>query len=424
MFYLQNKSKEFGKISVGIVGTGLMGTSLFCKIVENDSFSASVLAGRNEKTLFKAVEIAGIKDDEYIFTNDIEEAKEALKNNLHVLTNDIYFAASITDVVVDCTGDTEVGTLLSLKAIEEKVNIVSLNVEMDATVGPYLKKLADDAGIVYSGSAGDEPGAILDIYEFAINCGFEVLVLGKGKNNKLDNYASPDDLEDDAKKKGVNSRMLTSFVDGTNTMFELNAVCNATGFVPDVSGCHFIDTNPKNIAEDFKLKSEGGILNSYKVVDFATGIAPGVFAVVRDKNNFITDEMKYLSMGEGPNFSIYRPYHLTSLETPQSIIRAVVLGDSTIAPVGGPVAETIAIAKRDIKKGESFDSIGGYMIFGRLVTSKVKRSGNHVPIGIITKGSVAKRDIKKGTALTYEDINLNEDSEIVRIRKLQDEFFY
>ncbi|MET3617405.1 putative homoserine dehydrogenase-like protein [Peptoniphilus olsenii] len=423
MFYLQNKLNEFGKIRVGIVGTGLMGTSLFCEIVQSKNFGAAVLATRNKEGLYNALKIAGVKEDEFLFTNDLLKAKDALDDNKYVITTDILFAATLTDCVVDCTGDTEAGTMLTLKAIEEKVHVVSLNVEMDATVGPYLKKLSDEAGIVYSGSSGDEPGAIIDVYEFAKYCGFEVLVLGKGKNNKLDNFATPDELKVEAVKKGVNPRMLTSFVDGTNTMMELNAVCNAVGFVPDVSGCHFVDTTPKNIANDFKLESEGGILNSYGIVDFASGIAPGVFAIVKAKNEFITEEMKYLSMGDGPNFAIYRPYHLTSLETPSSIMRAVVLGDSTIAPKNAPVAETIAIAKRDIKEGELFDSIGGYMIFGKLVTSKYQKDGSHVPIGIITDGAFAKRDIKKGTVLTYDDISLNEESSIVKVRKLQDDYF-
>lgn len=423
MFYLQNKLNEFGKIRVGIVGTGLMGTSLFCEIVQSKNFGAAVLATRNKEGLYNALKIAGVKEDEFLFTNDLLKAKDALDDNKYVITTDILFAATLTDCVVDCTGDTEAGTMLTLKAIEEKVHVVSLNVEMDATVGPYLKKLSDEAGIVYSGSSGDEPGAIIDIYEFAKYCGFEVLVLGKGKNNKLDNFATPDELKVEAVKKGVNPRMLTSFVDGTNTMMELNAVCNAVGFVPDVCGCHFVDTTPKNIADDFKLKSEGGILNSYGIVDFASGIAPGVFAIVKAKNEFITEEMKYLSMGDGPNFAIYRPYHLTSLETPSSIMRAVVLGDSTIAPKNAPVAETIAIAKRDIKEGELFDSIGGYMIFGKLVTSKYQKDGSHVPIGIITDGAFAKRDIKKGTVLTYDDISLNKESSIVKVRKLQDDYF-
>ena len=98
--------------------------------------------------------------------------------------------------------------------------------------------MADEAGVVYTGSAGDEPGAIIELYEFLNTMGFEVLVLGKGKNNKLDRSATPEDLSEEAINRGLNPRMLTSFVDGTNTMTELNAVCNATGFVPDIRGCH------------------------------------------------------------------------------------------------------------------------------------------------------------------------------------------
>lgn len=423
MFYLENKLREYGNISVGIVGTGLMGSTLFSLLVEKGNFYPIVLASRNKETLKKAVESANVNEADTFYTDDIEEAKKVIDNKKFIITTNNNIASSIVDVVVDCTGNTEAGTEISLNAIENGVNIVSLNVEMDATVGPYLKHLADEKKVVYSGSYGDEPGAIIELYEFARECGFEVLVLGKGKNNELNNYATPDELYEKAKAKKLNPRMLTSFVDGTNTMIELNAVCNALGFVPDVRGCHFIDTTPKSIADDFKLKSEGGILNNYKVVDFATGIAPGVFAVVRAKSDIINYEMNYLSMGDGPNYTIYRPYHLTSLETPRSIIKAVVLGDSSIAPCKGPVAETVAVAKRDIKKGESLESIGSDMIFGTLETKEDQIKGNHLPIGIIVEGSVAKRDIKKDEILTYEDVVLNENSSIVKIRKLQDDYF-
>ena len=423
MFYLQKKLKEFGNISVGIVGSGIMGSSLFTILSQNENFYPIVFSSRNKKTLESAIEAANIEKDDLAFTDDMEEAKKLLKKKKYIGTTNNLIAASLVDCLVDCTGDTETGTKLSLVAIENKVDIVSLNVEMDATVGPYLKVLADEKGVIYSGTKGDEPGAIVEIYEFAKNCGFEVLVLGKGKNNELNNYATPDSLREAAEKKGINPRMLTSFVDGTNTMIELNAVCNALGFVPDVRGCHFVNTEPKNIAEDFKLKEDGGILNSYGVVDFATGIAPGVFAVVRPKSDIIDKEMQYLSMGEGPNYAIYRPYHLTSIETIISIIKAVVLRDESIAPLGRPFAETVSVAKRDIKKGEKFDSIGGEMIFGSLETKEDQERGNHLPIGIVTEGAFAKRDIKKGSLLTYDDVELNNNSEIVKLRKIQDDYF-
>ncbi|MDD7351842.1 MAG: SAF domain-containing protein [Peptoniphilaceae bacterium] len=423
MFYLQKKLKEYGNISVGIVGSGIMGTSLFTLLSQNENFYPIVFSSRNKVTLKAAIDSANIDKGDYAFTDDLEEARNLLREKKYIATTNNLIASTLVDCIVDCTGDTETGTKLSISAIENNVDIVSLNVEMDATVGPILKVMADEKGIVYSGTKGDEPGAIVEIYEFAKNCGFEVLVIGKGKNNELNNYATPDSLRDSANKRGISPRMLTSFVDGTNTMIELNAVCNALGFIPDIRGCHFVDTSPKKIADDYKLKEDGGILNSYGVVDFATGIAPGVFAVVKPKSNIIDKEMKYLSMGEGPNYTIYRPYHLTSIETIVSIIKAVVLRDSSIAPMGEPYAETVAVAKRDIKKGEKLDSIGGEMIFGTLETKKDQLDGNHVPIGIVTDGAYAKRDVKKGSLVNYDDISLNEESEIVKLRKIQDKYF-
>ena len=43
-----------------------------------------------------------------------------------------------------------------------------------------------------------------------------------------------DILREEALSKGLVPKMLTSFVDGTNTMIELTAVANALGFTPDV----------------------------------------------------------------------------------------------------------------------------------------------------------------------------------------------
>ena len=179
MFYLQKKLKEFGNISVGIVGSGIMGSSLFTILSQNENFYPIVFSSRNKKTLESAIEAANIDKDDLAFTDDMEEAKKLLKEKKYIGTTNNLIAASLVDCLVDCTGDTETGTKLSLLAIENKVDIVSLNVEMDATVGPYLKVLADEKGVVYSGTKGDEPGAIVEIYEFAKNCGFEVLVLGK-----------------------------------------------------------------------------------------------------------------------------------------------------------------------------------------------------------------------------------------------------
>lgn len=422
MFYLRNTLNKFGEIKVGIVGVGLMGSSLLCQLVKLDNFRPCVVASRRINSVINAFIKAGLKKDDIFVTSNVEEAEFAVKKGLYVATDNTLIPASITDCVVDCTGDTEEGTRVSLCAIENKVDIVTLNVEMDATVGPMINYLAKKAGIIYTGTAGDEPGSIMELYEFAKTLGFEVLALGKGKNNDLNVYADPDSLEEQAIKKGLNKRMLTSFVDGTNTMIELNAVCNATGFLPDVRGCHCINSTPDKLTENIRTKSEGGIFNSYNTVDFVRGIAPGVFAIVRSDSEVITSEMEFLKMGDGPNFAIYRPYHLTSIETPQSIIRAVVLRDSTIVSER-PVAETVTIAKRDLKAGENLDGIGGYTIYGALESHKVQREENLLPIGLVTGNVVLVKDIKKGEAIKYSDVILDENKAIVKLRKEQDKIF-
>ena len=420
MFYLKKLLEKHGNIDVSIVGTGLMGKSLISQLNLLGNFRPAVVSSRHIESVIFALDRAGIEKDKIKITNDLEEARSFYKEGYYIASENIDISTSLGDCLVDCTGDTEAGAMMSLKAIENKMNIVSLNVEMDATIGPILKKMADQAGIVYSGTAGDEPGAIMEIYEFAKFAGFEVLALCKGKNNKLNNYASVESLEEEAKKKGLNPRMLTSFVDGTNTMMELNAVCNATGFVPDVRGCHFFTTSKETIAKDIDLKENGSKLNSYGIVDFAAGVAPGVFAIVRPKNGMIENEMKFLLMGDGPNFAIYRPYHLTSIETPSSIARAVLLKDSTIAPVKGSVAETITIAKRNIKKGEKINGIGSNDTFGQLEKKHIQKEKNLLPIGLLVGNAIAKKDIKKSQAISYDDVELDSSSIICELRRKQD----
>ena len=66
-------------------------------------------------------------------------------------------------------------------------------------------------------------------------------------------------------------------------------------------------------------QADGGVLSESGRVDYAFGPAPGVFSIVKSDNPTVIEEMEYLSMGEGPYYTLYRPYHLASIEAPRSI---------------------------------------------------------------------------------------------------------
>lgn len=420
---LNQMAKENKPIKVGIVGAGKMGKGLINQMSRINGMEPSLVINRNGEKGIKALISAGIPREEIVFTNSLKEIDFQLEKGKYVVTEYMDLAAKANGIqaVVDATGVPEVGAKLSLDAINNKKHIVMLNVEADSVVGPILHKYAEEAGVIYTGTAGDEPGAVMELYDFAVGLGFDVLAIGKGKNNPINLDANPDTVYEEALRKELNPHMLTGFIDGTNTMIEMTCMANATGFIPDIRGGHGVESNIDNLTNIFKLKEEGGILNKYKIVDYVRGIAPGVFLIFTTNLEEIHNQLEYLNMGSGPNYVLYRPYHLTSLETPNTIYEACVNNRATIAPEKGVVADTITVAKKDLKAGERLDHIGGYTVYGSIEDHVVAKDKNLVPIGLIDKNTKVLRNIKKGEFITYDMVELDTSTEIYKLRKIQEE---
>ncbi|MCC0639131.1 MULTISPECIES: NAD(P)-dependent oxidoreductase [unclassified Clostridioides] len=422
---LAKLEEEGKKIKVALIGAGHMGNGMVSQMANMKGMEASIVVDINLELARKAFTDAGIEEE--IIDNVTNEIDAELKlQEGKVLTCNDFLVACKTksiDVVIDATGGIAIGAEIALNAILNKKHIVMLNAETDCVVGPILKKLADDAGVIFTGSAGDEPGAVMGLFDFADAMGFEVRVVGKGKNNKLDLDCNPDTVKKEAERKGASPHMIASFKEGTKTMVEMALMCNATGFVPDVRGGHGIEATVNEVPKKYALKSEGGVLDNYGVVDFVNGIAPGVFVVVAHKLKAVNDELKYLSMGDGPNYILYRPYHLCSLETPLSAAMAVLEHKATIVPKAGLVAEVMTIAKKDLKKGEYMDGYGAYTCYGTIEKYDVAKEMNAVPIGLISKKTKVIKDIKKGEVITYDMVEIEKDTTLYHLRQLQEKIF-
>ncbi|MDO5690055.1 MAG: NAD(P)-dependent oxidoreductase [Tissierellia bacterium] len=410
-------------IRIGLVGAGKMGTGLIHQMSRINGMRPAIIVDEVLDKAMNALISAGVSKEDIVATSSYHEAELALSKDQFVITDDYTLGYRLPQIkgMVDATGNPPFGAIMALESLEHQKHVIMLNVECDAVVGPILNMIAKENKVVYTGSAGDEPGAILELADFALSLGFELLAVGKGKNNPLDHYVSEEDVREEALSKGLYPKILASFIDGTNTMIELNSVANALGFVPDIPGCHGVTTNPKQIADLFTLKSQGGILNRYGIVDFAFGMAPGVFAIVTSDAQEVVELMRYLKMGDGPNYSLYRPYHLTSLETPITIYDAIVDGEPTIVPQHGQVADVVAIAKRDLKAGETLGGIGTNCVFGRLIEHEIQQAHNYLPICLIGKKTKLLMDVPKDGILTYDMVELDAGATIVELRRRQDE---
>ena len=263
-------------------------------------------------------------------------------------------------MVIDASGHPESGAQVALAAIRQGKHMVMLNVEADITIGRALKVRAEKAGVIYTGAAGDEPAAAVELVAFARALGLTVVAAGKGKNNALNFDAVPEDYEAEARARDMNPRMLVEFVDGTKTMVEMVALANATGLTPDKPGMHGPRASKDELADVFRLAGQGGVLSRRGVVDYTIGkgVAPGVFCVIEPTHPRVLERLTDLHVGKGPLFTLHRPYHLTSLETPLSAARAVLYRRADMQPLDHPVAETAALAKRDLMPGTVLGRIG------------------------------------------------------------------
>lgn len=411
-------------IHTALIGAGQMGKDIVSQISEMKGMTCDIVVDVDTEIAIDAYRQANCTK-EIVNADTREEAEEAIAQGKCVVTTDyrIAVAASQIQSVIDATGSPEMGARVTMECIFYKKHIVMMNVECDITVGPILRKMCEQAGIVYSLTAGDEPGSIVEVYRFAKALGFEVVAAGKGKNNPLDLYANPgqEEWKTKAELRQMNPRMLVEFVDGSKTMIEMCAVSNATGLRPDVRGMHGPKCNVKDLAKVFSLKEQGGILEHTGVVDYGIGdINPGVFVIVTTKNQRIIDGLVQRDMGDGPNYLLYRPYHLCSIETPVTAAQAVLYGESTAHPMDHLTSECITIAKRDLKKGECLDAIGEYCYRASVESAITAREGRMLPVGL-AKGAVLRQDVKMDEIITYDMVELDNSSVLLQLRRMQDQ---
>ncbi|MDO4168756.1 MAG: NAD(P)-dependent oxidoreductase [Lachnospiraceae bacterium] len=425
------KREQSGEIIMtGIVGAGQMGRGMTTQMVLMKGIKPAIVSDIKEELAVAAFKYAGLTDEDIAVCETTEQAQTALESGKYVATSnsDLVTKTPAIDVVVDVTGVPDVGAKLSIEAMDNGKDVVMMNVETDVVIGPYLKRYAESKGVIYTGSAGDEPGAVMELYCFAKAMGMTVEVMGKGKNNKIDYECNPDTVLEEATRRKMSPRMLCAFKDGTKTMVEMTAMCNYTGLVPDVIGGHGPKTAPgtegvKELNEIFKLKEDGGILNKHGVVEYVNGIAPGVFVTVSTPNDEIAYQMGYHSMGPGPLWTLYRPYHLCNLETPLTVAKLVIDKEPQCVPIDGLVAECITRAKTDLKAGQRIDGMGGYTTYGSICEAKVSDDNKYVPYGLVTNNAVMKKDVKKGQLITLDDIQLDTSTYVYKLRQEQDKIY-
>ena len=422
---LKARAAAGNPVRVAMVGAGFMARGTANQIVNSvPGMRLVAIANRTLDRARRAYAEAGVSDDQIAVVDSAKGLEAAMAAGKYAVTDDAYAAceAGGIDAVLDITGAVEFGANVTLRAIEHGKHVVTMNAELDGTVGPLLKRLADKAGVIFSGSDGDQPGVEMNLYRFVRSIGLTPLVCGNIKGLQ-DPYRTPTTQKGFAEKWGQDPHMVTSFADGTKISFEQALVANATGMRVEKRGMrgtpHAGHIDELTAAYDVdKLRALGG------VVDYVVGSkpGPGVFVLATHDDPKQKHYLNLYKLGEGPLYSFYTPYHLCHFEAPLSVARVVLFGDPVIQPTYGPMVDVVATAKADLKAGDALDALGGYMTYGQCENYDASRAENLLPIGV-AQGCRLKRDVPKDEVLTYADVELPAGRTIDRLRAEQDVMF-
>ena len=418
---LEKREREGKPIRVGLIGAGYMGRGIALQFLTPlVGMRLVAVANLTLPDAERAYVQAGIDSVKTVGT--VAQLESAIDRGQFAITENavLLCEAGNIDVVIEATGEIEFGAHVVLKAIENGKHVVLMNAELDATVGPILKVYADRAGVIITNTDGDEPGVAMNLYRFAKTIGLKPVLAGNLKG-MIDPYRTPDTQREFAEKYHQKPRMITSFADGTKLSMETTVLANATGFQVGKRGmfgpkCSHV----KDALKLFPLElfKDGGL------VDYLLGAEPhtGAFVLGFNDHPVKRQYMNYFKMGDGPLYVFYTPYHLPHVQIATTVARAVLFHDATVAPLGKPSCEVITLAKRDLKKGEMLDGIGGFTCYGMIDNSPACRKENLLPMGL-SDGCRLTVDVRRDQAVAYSEIEVPEGRLCDKLRGEQNTHF-
>ena len=442
---LLRREEDGNPVRVMLIGAGKFGSMYLAQARVTPGIHITAIADLNPSRAMESLGRTGWIAPQFA----AHSLDDALGSGATFVTDDALalIADPRIEVVIDATGAPAAGIRHALACAAHGKHIVMVNVEADALAGPLLAKRCEDAGVVYSLAYGDQPALICEMVDWARAAGFGVVAAGKG-TKYLPGYhqSTPDTVwghygftPEMVAAGDFNAQMFNSFLDGTKSAIEMAAVANATGLTPAPDGLAFPPCGVDDLPRILRPRDDGGVLDHAGQVEVISSVERDGRPVFRDLRwgvyvtfapaddvNRVYVERCFKEYGlttdpSGHYSAMYKPCHLIGLELGISVASAALRRE----PTGAPTAwrgDVVATAKRDLAAGEMLDGEGGYTVYGRLMPAADSLRLGGLPIGLAHALRLV-RPVVQGTAVTWEDVEIDAASEAVRIRREMESAF-
>jgi predicted homoserine dehydrogenase-like protein len=417
--------RETGKsVRVALIGAGKFGSMFLAQVPTIPGLEVATVADLDPDRAMQACRTVGW-DEGYIGQTRF------VANGLDACGDEA------VDVVIEATGNPTAGIAHALAAIEARKPVIMVNFEADVLAGPFLAARAREQGVVYSMAYGDQPALIAELVDWARAAGFQVVAARKG-TKFLPEYHQVTPAEvwshyglspEEARRAGMNPQMFNSFLDGTKSALEMAAVANACGLDVPEDGLGFPPCGVDDLPQVLRPREAGGQLEREGMVEVVSSLERdgrpvfrdlrwGVYVVFKAPTAYAAScfkEYGLITDASGQYTAMYKPFHLIGLELSISVLHAVLKGQ----PTGSTRAwrgDVVAVAKRDLRAGETLDGEGGYTVYGKLVPTARSLATGALPIGLAHEVKLTQ-DVLLGSIVRAADVLLDNNTAPVQIRR-------
>lgn len=375
--------KEGKAIKIGLVGLGAMGKGMSFNIHNTPGMELALVGDTNPKRF--------------------DELKEIIPDSKHREIEDCMAVAQSQDIdiFVEASSSIEMGLAYSKEALTSGKNLLLMNGEVDCFYGPELYQMAQENGVIFSSTDGDQYGVLIKLVEEVELMGLRPIMIGNIKGF-LNRYANPTNIKYEADIRNLDYQMCVTYTDGTKLAIEMAIMSNATGFIPY-----------KRKMEGPRMKWVQDVLAYYDfeaiskepVVEYILGAEPngGVFIVAECLNQYQRQLLKYYKMGDGPYYVFYRPYHLCHIETAYAVGKMVFDKEPLLVPWKGRVSNVNAVAKKDLVPGDILDEPGMYTVYGELALQSAVDENAWALVHEV-RGLKVINHIKKDSPISVHDL--------------------
>jgi len=340
---------------------------------------------------------------------------------------------STVDVLVEATGRVEAGHRYAETALDNGTHVVMVSKEIESVAGVALAARAREAGLRYLPGDGDQPANLLRLVAWVLDCGFDIVALGKSSEydlafdpstgvvdqagTRVDAPGMADLLtlgDDPLRTLEARASQVASLKRSAAADYcEMNVVSLYTGAVSDVESMHYPVARPDELADLYAERADGGLVGRTGTVDVFSmlrlpgeaSFAGGVFVVVRTGDPVTWETLRgkgHVVSRDGRYACIYWPFHYMGVETPLTILAAV---DGT-SSVPEPRQHTVLAARAaaDLAVGTSFRVEGHHHEIAGVSPVIVDPDDHGVAPYYLLSGARLVRGVAPGSLVRLDDL--------------------